>query len=74
MAGCVIGEICLDEEALEITIDKVRIKEPTLYNLIVSMADEEEQKQFIERTIKIGFDVIQMMDQTNRVDYVRSEF
>lgn len=74
MTSCTVEELLLDEDKLEIIINNLKVDDPTLYNLLVSMGDEDEQREFIERTMSIGFEVIQMMDQTKRVDYVRSEF
>jgi hypothetical protein len=36
--------------------------------------EESERARFVERMIYLGFEVVQIMDQTSRVDYVKGEF
>ena len=72
--SCIIDTLSIDKKNLEVNIESIRITDPTMYTLLASMDTEEERKNFIEKTLSIGFDVVQIMDQTNRVDYVKSEF
>jgi len=73
MESYLVDSIELDEEDKIIVINKVTISNPTLYNFLVGM-EEYERKQFVERILSIGFNVSQTMNQTSRVDYVKSEF
>lgn len=73
MENCVIGSMNLDEDNKQIVIKNITISKPMLYNFLVTM-EEEKRKQFIEHILFLGFEVAQIMDQTSRVDYVKSEF
>ena len=73
MESYLVDSIELDENSKLIVINKVTISNPTLYNFLIAMG-KDERKQFVERILSIGFNVSQTMNQTSRVDYVKSEF
>ena len=73
MEGITVSEVILDSEGQAVIIDRLRIEDVELYNVLAGL-DEEEQIGFVRRALKVGAVVLQLMDTTNRVDYVRAEF
>ena len=73
MESCTVGDILLIDDSKEIEINNIGISDATLYNILQTMTGED-QKNFIKRSIKIGFEVLQIMDKTSRVDHIRNEF
>lgn len=73
MESVTLTDVVLDEKKTEVIIKELRIQDPQLYNYLITL-DEDGMKEFIERAICVGSVVLQMMDTTSRVDYVRSEF
>ena len=73
MEGVTISEVVLDVERSEVIIKDLRIEDPEFYNYLVGL-DEEARKSFVKRALHVGAVVLQMMDTTTRVDYVRGEF
>ena len=73
MEGVTLTEVTLDVESLAVDIKGLRIDDPELYNILAAL-DEEKRIDYIRRALKVGAVVLQVMDTTTRVDYVRSEF
>jgi len=71
--GVTLTEVTLDVESLAVDIKGLRIDDPELYNILAAL-DEEKRIDYIRRALKVGAVVLQVMDTTTRVDYVRSEF
>jgi len=71
--GVTLTEVTLDVESLAVDIKGLRIDDPEIYNILAAL-DEEKRIDYIRRALKVGAVVLQFMDTTTRVDYVRSEF
>ena len=67
-----ISEVILDAEPV-VRINELRIEDHELYDILASM-DEGERVDFIKQALQVGAVVLQVMDTTKRVDYVRGEF
>ena len=73
MEGVAISEVILDVEKSTVIIKDLQIEDPEFYNYLIEL-DEETRISFVKRALRVGSVVIQMMDTTTRVDYVRGEF
>lgn len=73
MEGVTLTEVTLDVERSAVVIKDLRIEDYTFYNYLVAL-DEEKRVEFVKRALQVGFDVLQAMVTTARVDYVRGEF
>jgi hypothetical protein len=73
MEGVTLTEVTLDVESLAVDIKDLRIDDPEFYNILAAL-DDEERIDYIRRALKVGAVVLQVMDTTTRVDYVRGEF
>jgi len=73
MEGLTISKIILEAEGPGVIIDELRIEDPNLYNLLEDL-DEEERKDYVIRALRVGIEVLQVMDTSKRVDYVHGEF
>ncbi|MEM2914060.1 MAG: hypothetical protein QXH91_01470 [Candidatus Bathyarchaeia archaeon] len=73
MEGLTITKIILEAEGPGVIIDELRLEDPNLYSLLEDM-DEEERKDYIIRALRVGIEVLQVMDTSKRVDYVHGEF
>jgi hypothetical protein len=68
-----VSEVVLDETPPIVIINNLRISDNQLYEALKDL-DEEERKEYVARSLSTGSNVLQMMNTTARVDYVRSEF
>jgi len=66
-------EVTLDIETSAVIIKDLRIEDPGFYNHLVQL-DQEKRADFVKHALQVGYDVLQAMDTTTRVDYVRGEF
>jgi len=66
-------EVTLDIETSAVIIKDLRIEDPGFYNHLVQL-DQEKRVDFVKHALQVGYDVLQAMDTTSRVDYVRGEF
>ena len=73
MESVTVSEIILDVERSAVIIKDLRIEDPEFYNFLVGL-DEEARISFLKRALHVGTVVLQVMDTTTRVDYVRGEF
>jgi hypothetical protein len=73
MESVTISEAIIDVEGSDVIIKVLRIEDPELSTYLVGL-DEETRITFVKRALKVGVEVLQMMDTTARVDYVRGEF
>ena len=73
MESVTISEVILDVERSAVIIKDLRIEDPEFYNYLVGL-DEEARISFVKRALRVGAVVLQVMDTTTRVDYVRGEF
>jgi hypothetical protein len=73
MESCTVDSISLDNEKKEIVINEVLISDPTFYDYLQGI-DEANRIKTVERIFSLGFTVLQSMNQTNRVDYVKTAF
>jgi len=73
MENLTISKIILEAEGPEVIIYDLRIEDPDLHSLLEDL-NEEERKDFVRRALRVGIVVLQVMDTTTRVDYVRGEF
>jgi len=71
--GLTVSEVILDAEGPAVVINDLRVEDSELYNLLVEM-NEDERISFVKRAIQVGTVVLQVMETTARVDYVRGEF
>lgn len=73
MESITISEVVLDFERSVVIIKDLRIDDPEFYNYLVGL-DEDARISFVKRALRAGAVVLQVMDTTTRVDYVRGEF
>jgi len=73
MEGVAISEVILDVEKSTVIIKDLQIEDSEFYNHLIGL-DEEARINFVKRALRVGSVVLQMMDTTTRVDYVRGEF
>lgn len=73
MEGLTISEIVLDVEKSVVIIKDLRIEDLSVYNYLIDL-DDESRIEFVKRALRIGAEVIQTMDTTQRVDYVKGTF
>ncbi|MHA1974874.1 MAG: hypothetical protein ACTSW1_17890 [Candidatus Hodarchaeales archaeon] len=73
MESCTVGEVILFDDSKEVIISNVGLNDSILHNLLKSMT-EEERIRFIQKSIMIGFEVIQLMDRRTQIDHIKLEF
>lgn len=74
LESCTVDSLAIDDVSKTVVINQITITNPTFYAIIIEIATEEERKQFIERILSIGFDVVQTIGERGRVDYINAEF
>ena len=73
MEGVTISEVTLDTETSAVHIKDLLIENPELFNILQDL-DQEKRVEYVKRSLYTGAVVLQVMDTTTRVDYVKSEF
>lgn len=73
MESVAISEAIIAVEGSDVIIKDLRIEDAELSTYLVRL-DEETRITFVKRALKVGTVVLQVMDTTSRVDYVRGEF
>lgn len=73
MESVAISEVILDVDRPAVIIKDLKMEDTTFYNYLVGL-DDEARINFVKRALHVGAIVLQVMDTTTRVDYVRGEF
>jgi len=73
LEGIAISEVILDVEKSTVKIKGLQIDDAEFCNYLIGL-DEDARISFVKRALRVGSVVLQMMDTTTRVDYVRGEF